>query len=127
MIINNVELEDLDLLDADCADRYEEAIEKIKVLANKENYSGLPLGDAIREQCKVVFDFVNTLWGEGTDKKLFGNKTNIRVCTEVLDNIIKEINNQKEEIESFKRKYSANRAERRDNKQYNKQYNKRRY
>ena len=127
MIINNVELEELDLLDADCADRYEKAIEKIKVLADKENYGGLSLGDAIREQCKVIFDFVNTLWGEGTDKKLFGNKTNIRVCTEVLDNIIKGMEKQKEEIESFKRKYSANRAERRDNKQYNKQYNKRRY
>ena len=120
MIINNVELEDLDLLDADCADRYEEAIEKIKVLADKENYSGLALGDAIREQCKVIFDFVNTLWGEGTDKKIFGNKTNIRTCTEVLALIIKNINNQKEELESFKRKYSANRTERRDNKQYNK-------
>ena len=120
MIINNVELEDLDLLDADCADRYEEAIEKIKVLANKENYKNLALGDAIREQCKVIFDFVNTLWGEGTDKKLFGNKTNIRTCTEVLELIIENCKKHKEEVDSFKKKYSANRAERRDNKQYNK-------
>ena len=123
MKINGVELEDIDLMEAEQADKYEKAIEKLKVLADKENYKGLNLGDAIRKQCNVVFDFFNIIWGDGTDKKVFGNKTNIRLCTEAIDIVIGEMKKQEAEINALKHKYSSNRADRRNNN-YNK--NKRR-
>ena len=39
MKINGVELEDIDLMEAEQADKYEKAMKKLEVLANKEtNY-----------------------------------------------------------------------------------------
>ena len=45
----------------------------------------------IRKQCNAIFDFVNMLFGEGTDKKLFGDSTNLAACMEVYFKILEEI------------------------------------
>lgn len=116
MKINGVELEDIDLMEADNADKYEKAMKELEVLAAKEtDYKGMSLGDVIRYKCNIVFEFFNIMWGVGTDKKVFGNRTNIRICTEAVEIVVSEMKKQETEINAMKRKYSSNRAERRNN------------
>ena len=50
-------------------------IEKIK----SENRS-----DYIKGYCRAVFSFFNAVFGEGTDKKMFGDKTNMRICDDAI-------------------------------------------
>ncbi len=111
MIINNVEIEDLDLLDADIAEKYEKAIDGLKKESGLTN-EGLGLADTIRKECNLIFDFFNTIFGEGTDKKIFGNKTNYGVCTEALKEVIAQTNEQIKELDKATAKYSVNRAKR---------------
>ena len=121
MKINGVELEDIDLMEAEQADKYEKAMKKLEVLANKEtNYEGMSLVYIIRSKCNIVFEFFNIIWGAGTDKKVFGGRTNIRICTEAVERVVSEMKKQEAEINAMKRKYSSNRAERRNNYNRNK-------
>ena len=115
MLINGVELEDLDLMDADTADNLEKVVDKLNVLKDQNNFKNMSFGDVIRKQCSIVFDVFNILWGEGTDKKVFGSKTNLRECTNALEPIVNLMEQTTKEIKSFNNRYSSNRAERRNN------------
>lgn len=87
--INGTELE-FDILDADKAALYETGIENIELVSN-EVKNEQKLSVIIRKQCNAIFDFVNMLFGEGTDKKLFGDSTNLAACMEVYFKILEEI------------------------------------
>lgn len=91
MIINNVELPDIDFLDADVMEKYETALDDLKNLSNSEAKSA---GEQIREQCHAVFDVFNRLWGEGTDKLVFGERTNIGICLNAFKELVKESQRQ---------------------------------
>lgn len=112
MIINNVELEDIDLLDADIAEKYENALYIMQEKAD-ESREGLSLAKIIRRECNLIFDFFNEVFGEGTDKKVFGNKTNYKECLEAFDQTIKYLGEQRKEIDKVVGKYSSSRANRR--------------
>ncbi len=34
--------------------------------------------------CEAVFSLFNTLFGEGTDKKMFGTRANVKTCNDAL-------------------------------------------
>lgn len=87
MKINDAELE-LDLYDADVMDRYTEAMKKLDEKEKNKSIKGLSNGDIIRQECQMVFDFFNEIFGEGTDKKVFGNKTNIKICLEAFKQVV---------------------------------------
>lgn len=114
MKINGVELQDLDIFEADTVEKYEGALEKV-VNGAKETES-LKSSVAIREQCNLVFDCFNTLFGEGTDKKIFGNKVNLLTCLKAFEELVEYTGEQKKELEKFTSKYSPNRAARRKKK-----------
>lgn len=111
MIINGVELEDLDIYDLEVAERYEKALAKVRELSTKDNSKSLSEG--IKFQCNIIFDFFNTVFGEGTDKDIFGNKVNLMTCMKAFEEIVLKVNEQKKEIEKLSNKYSPNRATRR--------------
>lgn len=98
MKINNVELEDLDLMDADIAEKFEKAVDDLQAKEKAEDFTGKGLAEIIRTQCTMVFDFFNDVWGTGTDKKVFGNKTNYRVCEKAFKDVIEYAMKQKNEI-----------------------------
>ena len=112
--INNVELE-LDLMDADMADKYEKAYRKMQ-----RDVANIPkkisLADSIRKQCNLIFCFFNEVFGEGTSKKIFGNKTNLRECIKAVETLIDYVNKDVEEANKIINKYSPNRLARRDSK-----------
>ncbi|MBY6816469.1 AP endonuclease [Clostridium botulinum] len=95
MLINNVEIEDLDLLDADVAERYQGALEKME---KAEKIETTNLSEIIRHECGKVFDFLNEVFGEGTDKKIFGNKTNYGECENAFKQLIDYANKEVKNI-----------------------------
>lgn len=115
MKINNVELPDLDIYDLEFAEKYENGLKKIENL----NDEGLGYSEVIRNSCNLVFDFFNDIFGPGTDKKLFGNKTNLMVCAESLKEFIANVEEQKKKANLFISEFSQkheNRYQRRHNK-----------
>lgn len=111
MIINNVELEDLEIFDADVAEKYEKALET--VVEKTKKLDGLKTSAVIRKQCEYVFELFNTMFGEGTDVKVFGGKCNLMVCMKAFEELVNYCNEQKQEVEKMAAKYSPNRIQRR--------------
>lgn len=110
MRVGNTELE-LDLFDAEVAGKYEKAL---KILDEKQNNKKTTLGleETIRQECEMVFDFFNAVWGPGTDKKVFGNKANFRECEKAFKQVIDYSSEQLEEIHSISTQYSVDRLKR---------------
>lgn len=108
MRINNIELTDIDIYDADTAERYENALNE--VVRRSENIQGQTTAAVIREQCETVFNFFNELFGEGTDKQIFGDKVNLMTCIKAFESVVSQIDMQKEEAEKIISKYSPNRV-----------------
>lgn len=114
MIINGVELEDIDIYDLEVAEKYEEAIASFyKIIDRAKSLDGV---EGIREICNSIFDIFNKMFGEGADKKIFGDKVNLLTCMKSLEEFQLQINEQKKEIEKLANKYSPNRAARRNKK-----------
>lgn len=111
MIINGVELEDIDIYDLEVAENYEKALKIVNESSIKDNSKSLSEG--IRFQCNLIFDFFNTVFGEGSDKKIFGNRVNLMTCIKAFEEIVSKMNEQKKEMEKLSNKYSPNRATRR--------------
>lgn len=111
MLINNVEMEDLDIYDLEVAEKYEKALELLEKV--EDEVDGLNMVESIRTQCNIIFDFFNIIYGEGADKKIFGNSVNLLTCLKAIGEFMEQTNKQGEEIQKLTRKYSPNRAKRR--------------
>ena len=112
VVINNVELE-LDLLDADTAEKYETAIKRLDEKEKNKKLEGKSLSEIIKYECKLVFDFFDEMWGEGTAKKLFGDKANYRECEDAIAEVVTYTAKQVKNLNQSVSKYSPNRAARR--------------
>lgn len=114
MIINKVEIGQLDIFDADSSEKYEKTIDK--VIKESEDSKGLKLSAAIRKQCNAVFNCFNELFGEGTAKKIFGDRVNLLTCLKAFDELKNGISEQIEqsemELATISSKYTSNRAKR---------------
>lgn len=121
MLVNNVELEDLDFMDADVAEKYEFACENVvKDMAEISNKKGLKDSQLIRLECESVFRFFDSVFGEGTHKKIFGDKVNLMVCIKAFEDVKNYQSDKDKEFADYaanlKSKYSPNRAQRRASK-----------
>lgn len=114
MIINGVELEDLDIFDADVAEKYEKMLGIVEKKIENINYKSTSF--AIREICSLIFECFNSLFGEGTDKRVFGEKVNLMTCLKAFEELVQYNNERKKELDEFTNKYSPNRAQRRAKK-----------
>lgn len=116
MKILNKEFE-ADFFDADFMEKVEQGIEKVdKVVKEKSEVKGQKSSVIIREVCNVIFDFFDTILGEGASKKIFENKTSLTMCINAYEDFINEKIKQDKELEDISRKYSPNRATRRAKK-----------
>lgn len=109
MIINKVEVGELDIFDADVMETIENALVKVQEEADKS--VNLKLADGIRKQCKSIFNCFNTLFGEGTDKKIFGDKVNLLICLTAFEELVDNINSKQYKLNKLSSKY-INRAKR---------------
>lgn len=64
---------------ANMEERYQELSEGITKIPKDGKRS-----DYILNYCRSVFAFFNALFGEGTDRKMFGESTNMRVCDDAV-------------------------------------------
>lgn len=110
MVINGVELHDLDIFDADVAEKYEAALQEVSKSSNAN--SNMTGSEVIRNQCTVIFKCFNTLFGEGTDKKIFGDKVNILTTLKAFEELIDQTNQQASELKKMQSKYSKDRIKR---------------
>ena len=97
MKINNVELEDLDFLEVETMEKIEQAQEEYNEKSKKVDFT--KHSEMIRYNCELVFDLFNTIFGEGTDKKIFGNKCNLMDCIRAVSDLFSYIETKKKESE----------------------------
>ena len=77
---NGVELE-VDLQDADFAERYEKAFQNMEKNEKDLQKAGSN-SEIIRGYCKMFNDLFDDIYGPGTSDKLFGGKMNAGHCDE---------------------------------------------
>lgn len=127
--LNGIELE-LDIMDLETSEKIEKEMDIVVEEASKAK--GLRRSESIKKQCYAIFNCIDNIFGEGTHKKVFGNKVNLRECLKVFAKFVEELdklnNEEEKELESLTSKYSPNRAQRRNKKKSknNKNYNKNR-
>lgn len=115
MKINNVELEEIDLMDAEIAENVETAMKQVTD-RSKEVEKLTSLGEMIRVQCDIVFECFDTVFGEGTSKDVFEDRVNLRECVGAFEELMAAIDEKKGNVEKEFSKYTPNRADRRRKK-----------
>lgn len=120
MKILNTELKDVDFNDADDLEKFENAIADTKKVLEDIKPDGKKASEVIRESCNAIFDCFNTIFGEGTAKKVFGERTSIKICIDAFNDLKAEKTKQDQELDNMVKnlnsEYSPNRATRRAKK-----------
>lgn len=112
--INGVDLE-IDLLDADTAERAESAIARVatrseEIKADKE----IGLAAGIRATCQEIFSCFNAIFGEGTDKQIFEDRTNLGECMTAFGELTSQAFGQaRNALQGLNARYLPNREARR--------------
>lgn len=108
MKINNVELEDIDMMDVEIAEKYEGVLKNIEKMV--EDVKDMKFSESIRAQCNSIFSVFNVLFGPGTDKKVFGEKVNLLTCLKSFEELAMILNSQTKDVQKIADKYSPNRV-----------------
>jgi hypothetical protein len=106
-------IRNLDFCDADVIDRIEIGSKKVfdeteKIRQTKYN----TLAEGIRQECKILKEFLDYVFGEGTSEECFGEKNSLQLCLQVFEDIIKRKEKQTKEFNELASKYSPQRLER---------------
>ncbi|MBQ9314875.1 MAG: AP endonuclease [Clostridia bacterium] len=113
MKIRNIEVE-FDFLDADDMEKFENEAKKVVEQCKIKEKQQMSYSQMIREQCKIINDFFNNVFGDGMSQKLFGNKDNLKEHISAFEEIVKEKENQQKSIVSSLERYQPNRETRRN-------------
>ena len=111
--INNIELE-LDMEDADTAERYNSALGILKEADEVKN-TDVDYVSSIRQYCAIFRKFYDFLFGDGTSAKIFADiKDNTRKYDEVYESFLDFIRIQRIEADNrvsrMIQRYSPKRA-----------------
>ena len=116
---------DFSFTDADCIERLENAAKKVKEKSELKNKEEKSLSETIREECKIIDEFVDEVFGKRISEKIFKGKKDLQEHMELFTDIInakiattKDTQNLYDTLEN-RAKYMPNRETRRYNK-YNK-------
>ena len=113
MTINGVEF-DIDFTDAEVIDRVDfkqkDLEEQIKEL--EKNKKTLSPAEGIRQECKIMKEFLDYVLGEGASEKLFGNKNSLNLCLKTYEDIMDNIEHQHKDMQERMNKYSPERFRR---------------
>lgn len=104
---------ELDFLDADEMERVEAALNRVQDRNKAAAYEGLKQSEMIRTQCGIIFDFFDEVFGDGTHKRIFGNKCNLIQALKAFEAFNAAKNSSTDEVRELGKKYNANRAQRR--------------
>lgn len=116
VVINNVEME-LNLLDADVMERFENLNNEIQVkIQDPAIYAGKSNADCMRVQCRLIEEYVDKLFGAGTASRIFPTGNDLGIRMDGFGKITQMSESANEEINALSSKYAnraMNRAERR--------------
>ncbi len=113
MQILGVEFE-FDFCDADQAEVYERETRRVAERVNdKRQYEGKSNADGIRIQCRIIDDFFNAVFGDGTADRLFHGKVNLREHMEAFSEVSNAAKKSSDDLRTLAGRYAPNRAARR--------------
>lgn len=121
MKLGNIEV-DFSFTDADDLERFENGAKKVKELSSQYEKKELSMSEAIKEECKIIDDFFDEVFGEGTANKIFEGKKDLKEHIEMFSDIVNEKVKQTKDFKDmydsleYKSKYMPNRETRRYNK-----------
>ena len=92
MIINGVEIPDIDICDFSVMEHYEAAHDVVLEKCKKAKTVCSRRSELIKYQCEAVFAFLDTVFGVGTAKKIFGDSCNLRVALDVYEEVTLAVN-----------------------------------
>lgn len=119
MRIRDVEV-DFSFTNADDVERLEKGIELVKNKTIEYKKKEISLSEAIRNECKVIEEFFDTVFGEGISQKLFDGKMDLQEHSELFMEIANEKIKQTKGMQDlydnldYKTKYMPNREQRRN-------------
>lgn len=102
--IGDVELE-IDMEDYDFQKKYEEAFHKMEAEEKEVQNAGM-LSDFTKRYCQMFYNLFDHIFGDGTSKKLFGEKYNSRMTEEVYEEFVSICGKQAEEAQKRRNKYA---------------------
>ena len=112
MIINGVKL-DIDFTDADFLEKIEKGSKVIYEKAEElKGNKDLSPAEGIRQECKILKDFLDYVLGDGTSEKLFKGKDSLKQCLQAYEDIIKAREEQYDSFQARVSKYSPDRLKR---------------
>ena len=82
--VYNEQAFEMDLTDADFAEKYQSAFETLATEEEKLPKDGR-LSDIIRANCNIYYNLFDNIFGEGSGQKIFGGKHSVELCEEVFD------------------------------------------
>ena len=112
MIINGVKFE-VDFTDADFIEKIENGSKKIFEEAEiLKQTKELSLAEGIRQECKILKNFLDYVLGDGTSEQLFNGKDSLEQCLKAFEDIIEAKQNAMNNFEKKINKYSPDRLKR---------------
>ena len=112
MVINGVTIPDPDVGDLEFLEKYE-AQNDIIVVKMNEMDKNIRRSEAVRIQCTLVFEFFDTVFGEGTARRIFGEKVNLKTCIDAYEEAVNGINSLDAKLANYFRNKGVNRQQRR--------------
>lgn len=114
VVLNGTEIE-YDFTDADNWDAMKDAVRVLEDYDSTHEYNPEDPADSIRHTCSGYNEFFDTVFGEGTSKKLFHGKNSLKEHKKAFEQIIDIAYGQMEDATDFSStfsKYSPERAQR---------------
>ncbi len=102
---------DFDLFDADQAEKFEIEAKKVLKASQTTKIENMSLSQALREECKMIEDFFDNVFGAGTSEKIFKGKKNLTEHIKAFEDIVNEKTRKQEELENALNKYLPNKSE----------------
>lgn len=117
IVINNVTLE-LDLLDADAMETYQQALSETMTALQEaqsniqtENQA-LQVAGVMRLQCQLTEKFIDQIFGEGTAKRCFPKPNHLGDHLEAFTKVCDQANQAVQQAKTITNKYSGERLNR---------------
>ena len=96
--------------------KLEDAYKKVLEKAEKNSKKSIDFIEKMDNECNIGREFFNEFFGEGVDKKLFGEDNDYEKIMDMLENVMEEYQKQYKKMDEKYSKYSSNRAQRRKKK-----------
>ena len=119
MKIRGIEV-NFNFLDADDVEKFEKEAERLKQESERRGKEKMSYSQAIREECEVINNFFDNVFGEGISLKMFNGKNNLEEHIKAFEDIVKEKLEQQRGLQNISERYQPNRAERRYSQYHNK-------